>query len=150
MYKSPRENARDMCREIEELKEIIKTKEQECETWKKELDRTHLLMLERQDELVKEILKNDQLKAENEELKTEVDKFEEALDKIKKIAESCITPYGHIFTDEIEQIIELCKVTDKNNDVVPESLEDRLLKAFEDKEFWEFALKKFKEQQNGN
>lgn len=40
-----------------------------CEFWKKELDKTHLLMLKRQDELVKEILKNDQLKAENEKLK---------------------------------------------------------------------------------
>lgn len=47
---------------------LYKSKEQECEFWKKELDKTHLLMLKRQDELVKEILKNDLLKAENEEL----------------------------------------------------------------------------------
>ena len=47
----------------------LKRKEKECETWKKELDKTHLLMLERQDELVKEILKNDQLKAEKEKFK---------------------------------------------------------------------------------
>ena len=50
----------------------LKAKEQECEFWKKELDKTHLLMLKRQDELVKEILKNDQLKAENDDLKKSI------------------------------------------------------------------------------
>lgn len=56
-----------------EIKEQYYKLEQECEFWKKELDRTHLLMLERQDELVKEILKNDQLKVENEELKKNIE-----------------------------------------------------------------------------
>lgn len=55
--------------------------EQECEFWKKELDKTHLLMLKRQDELVKEILKNDQLKAEIEE-------YKQALQEVKNLA-SC-------------------------------------------------------------
>lgn len=47
-----------------------KRKEQECEQWQKELDKTHLLMLQKQDELIKEIFKNDQLKSENKDLKS--------------------------------------------------------------------------------
>ena len=58
--------------ELKFCKEVLKRKEQECEFWKKELDKTHLLMLKRQDELVKEILKNDQLKAENDDLKKSI------------------------------------------------------------------------------
>ena len=93
----------------------LKRKEQECEFWEKELDRTHLLMLEKQDELVKEILKNDQLEAEKKELKTcynnnlkvlrheekvnnnltdRVMKAEQALQEIKEIAnKNEVCPY---------------------------------------------------------
>ena len=56
-----------------EIQNRLEEKEQECEYWKKELDKTHLLMLEKQDELVKEILKNEQLKVENEELKKNIE-----------------------------------------------------------------------------
>ena len=94
---------------------LYKRKEQECEFWEKELDRTHLLMLEKQDELVKEILKNDQLEAEKKELKTcynnnlkvlrheekvnnnltdRVMKAEQALQEIKEIAnKNEVCPY---------------------------------------------------------
>ena len=53
--------------ENQQNKEIIKAKEQECEELAKELDKTHLLMLEKQDELIKEFFNNDQLKADIEE-----------------------------------------------------------------------------------
>ena len=52
-----------------DLYKQLKRKEQECEDWQKELDKTHLLMLERQDELIKEFFNNEQLKKTNEELK---------------------------------------------------------------------------------
>lgn len=133
MYKSSREIARDMCREIDKLEQIIKEKDEKINEYEELLDSLkETIDIKTQLSLYKFAHKDEQDRRRN---------FEEALDKIKKIAESCITPYGHIFTDEIEQIIEICKITG-NNDVVHESLEDRLAKAISNKEFLEF-LKKY-------
>ena len=64
------------------LLQTIKVKEQECENWQKELDKTHLLMLEKQDKLIKEFFNNEQLKLENT-------KYKQTLAEIKEIAEEC-------------------------------------------------------------
>ena len=42
--------------------EQLKRKEQECENWQKELDKTHLLMLEKQDALIKSMQECERLK----------------------------------------------------------------------------------------
>ena len=46
----------------EQLETQLKRKKQECEYWQKELDKTHLLMLEKQNELIKEKEKNEKQK----------------------------------------------------------------------------------------
>ena len=61
----------------------VKDLMQECEVWKKELDKTHLLMLKRQNELVKEILENDQLKAENEILEKDKANLDVIIETLK-------------------------------------------------------------------
>lgn len=66
-----------------EIQNRLEEKEQECEYWKKELDKTHLLMLEKQDELVKEILKNDQLKVENEILEKDKANLDVIIETLK-------------------------------------------------------------------
>lgn len=66
-----------------QMKEQCYKLEQELEFWKKEGDRTHLLMLERQDELVKEILKNDQLKADNEILEKDKANLDVIIETLK-------------------------------------------------------------------
>lgn len=57
-------------KEYNELVERYNDKEQECKNWQSELDIAHLLMLEKQDELVKKILQYKEL--EDEKLLLEI------------------------------------------------------------------------------
>lgn len=128
-------------KEREELLTELKRKEQELEFWKKEGDRTHLLMLEKQDELVKEILKNDQLNAENikftlesrklvAQYSSKLERLKQALQEIKEIAENaeeqCAIPENYFkrnnvswkqhqlkgLTCKFKQILQKCEVLD--------------------------------------
>ena len=71
------------------LLQTIKVKEQERENWQKELDKTHLLMLEKQDKLIKEFFNNEQLKLENT-------KYKQTLAEIKEITKNMM--YSTYFT----------------------------------------------------
>ena len=70
----------EMCHCYELYKHIAR-KEQECKNWQKELDKTHLLMLEKQNKLIKEFFNNEQLKLENT-------KYKQTLTEIKEIAKN--------------------------------------------------------------
>lgn len=72
-----------LAKQLEEKEQECKELEQELEFWKKEGDRTHLLMLEKRDELVKEILKNDQLEKENEILEKDKANLDAIIETLK-------------------------------------------------------------------
>ena len=72
-----------LAKQLEEKEQECKELEQELEFWKKEGDRIHLLMLEKRDELVKEILKNDQLKVENEILEKDKANLDVIIETLK-------------------------------------------------------------------
>lgn len=60
-------------KEYNELVQCYNAKEQECKDWQQELDRTHLLMLQKQDELVKKVLQCNELETRLNELTSPVD-----------------------------------------------------------------------------
>ncbi len=84
-----------LCNPTEDIREAVhcsdypdclfkkfKRKEQECENWKCELDKTHLLMLEKQDKLLKSMQECERLKEEN-------NKYKNAFKKNARIFKPC-------------------------------------------------------------
>lgn len=94
-------------------------KEQECEYWQKELDKTHLLMLEKQNELIKEIEKNEKLEECNDTLFKaieEVNRINKKLDAENKKLKKAYCEFKNYCTCNTEKFLktfaEIKKVTE--------------------------------------
>ena len=94
-------------------------KEQECEYWQKELDKTHLLMLEKQNELIKEREKNEKLEECNDTLFKaieEVNRINKKLDAENKELKKAYCEFKNYCTCNTEKFLktfaEIKKVTE--------------------------------------
>ena len=93
----------------EENCNLLKAKEQECEYWQKELDKTHLLMLERQNELIKEREKNEKLEECNDTLFKaieEVNRINKKLDAENKKLKKAYCEFKNYCTCNTEKFLQ--------------------------------------------